>query len=204
MLHKVALWSGKCPKNTWFLVFIFLLFPACQFSSNKALEEEKVLMQQHVDSLWVKQKSVQGLFRLRLDELESRKTEMGADLQQLKFANGDWLTAEEKDNIIKWEAMYRIYKGIEGRYKTAVGEGEAQFYTVKSMEKMVKNGSYSGKKEEFKALYQKTNASLAQLLTEAGAIDKEISAIEPTYQRLLEPMAETMDRISTKLGAKIP
>jgi hypothetical protein len=104
---------------------------------------------------------------------------MGADLQQLKFANGDWLTAEEKDNIIKWEAMYRIYKGIEGRYKTAVGEGEAQFYTVKSMEKMVKNGSYSGKKEEFKALYQKTNASLAQLLTEAGAIDKEISAIEP-------------------------
>ncbi|MFN5889301.1 MAG: hypothetical protein ACK448_02805 [Bacteroidota bacterium] len=201
MLHSLALSASKCPKNTWFLVFIFFLLPACQFTSDKALEEERGLMQQHVDSLWAKQKSVQGLFRLKLDELGSRKLAMGADLQQLKFANGDWLSAEEKENIIKWEAMYRIYKGIEGRYTAAVGQGEAQFYTVKSMDKMVRNGLYAGKKEDFKKLYNKTNTLLMALLAEATAIDKEISAIEPTYQRLENPMAETMDRVALKLGS---
>lgn len=200
MLHGFSLIASKCLKNTWFLVFIFSLFPACQSNKDKALEEERVLMQQYVDSLWSKQKSVQQLFRLKLDELESRKTEMSADLQALKFASGDWLNSEEKDNIIKWEAMFRIYKGIEDRYKDAVGEAEANFYTVKSMEKMVKQGSYSGKKEEFKALYTKTNTALLELLVEATAIDKEISAIEPTYQRLIDPMAETMEKIEKKLA----
>lgn len=183
------------------MVFIFFILPACSSHTDKATEEERSLMLSHVDSLWVKQKQVQSLFRLKLDEVEGRKLDMGADLQKLKFADGAWLTSEEKENIIKWEAMQRIYKGMEGRYKSAVAQGEAHFYTIKSMEKMVKNGSYSGKREEFKALHSKTSASLGELLLEATAIDKEISAIEPTYQRLLGPMGETMERMESKLGA---
>jgi hypothetical protein len=69
------------------------------------------------------------------------------------------------------------------------------------MDKMVRNGLYAGKKEDFKKLYNKTNTLLMALLAEATAIDKEISAIEPTYQRLENPMAETMDRVALKLGS---
>ena len=199
MLHSLAINAGKCPKNTWFLVFIFFLLPSCIFEADNGAAEERELMLSHVDSLWVKQKQIQSLFRLKLDEVESRKSDMGADLQSLKFAQGEWLSAEEKENIIKWEAMQRIYKGIEGRYKEAVAQGEAHFYTIKSMEKMVKKGQYAGKRDEFKQLYSKTANSLEELLSEATAIDKEISAIEPTYQRLMDPMELTMEHISDKL-----
>jgi len=63
----------------------------------------------------------------------------------------------------------------------------------------VKKGQYAGKRDEFKQLYSKTANSLEELLSEATAIDKEISAIEPTYQRLMDPMELTMEHISVKL-----
>lgn len=168
------------------MVFVTFFMVGCGDSAGGE-SDKQTLMLQHSDSLWQEHKLVTSLFRFKLDVIKERKTEMKATLQSLKFASASSLSEEQQSQIVKYEAVYRVYRDIVETYTNTVLRAEELFYAIKGLEKQVKAGTYGTGSEaeqlkQFKQEYAGLKLKLDTLLVDAEFIEHQLSAVEPAYQ----------------------
>jgi hypothetical protein len=185
--HELVCLVSKVAKNLGIcLVFVTFFAVGCG-DSGKGESDKQALMLQHSDSLWQEHKLITSLFRYKLDVIKDRKTEMKATLQQLKFAKASSLSEGQQSLIVKYEAVYRVYRDIVETYTNTVLRAEELFYAIKGLEKQVKAGNYGSgseaeKLKQFKQEYAALKLKLDTLLVDAEFIDHQLSAVEPAYQ----------------------
>ena len=148
------------------------------------------------DSLWSKHKAVTSKFRFKLDVIKDRQNYMKWFLKNLKFEDGSKLTETEKSDVIRYEAIHRVYREISENYTHTVLVAEDLFYEIKGFEKQLKNGVYGDGEDAKKLdLFKREYASLEKELTEdaenASFIDKQLTGVEPGFQTL-HPKMETL------------
>lgn len=180
LVGKVAKIIGIC------LVFVTFFTAGCGGSASEGGDKQAIMLK-YSDSLWQEHKLITSLFRFKLDVIKERKTEMKAILQQLKFASAASLSDEDQSNIVKYEAVYRVYRDIIETYTNTVLRGEESFYSIKGLEKQVKVGYYGSgddveKLNQFKKEFASLKMQLDKLLVDAEFIDHQLSAVEPAYQ----------------------
>ena len=152
------------------------------------------------DSLWAKHKNLTSKFRFKLDVIKERQTYMKSFLKNLKFQEGSTLTETEKSDVIRYEAIYRVYREITGSYTHTVLTGEELFYEIKGLEKQLKNGVYgngedAAKLEVFKREYAALEKKLVEGADNATFIDKQLTGVEPGFQTLQPKMEALAGRL---------
>lgn len=192
LLSKGAKNLGIC------LVFVTFFMGACGDSSQTA-DDKQTIMLNHSDSLWQEHKLVTSLFRFKLDVIKERKSDMKATLQKLKFVSSSSLNEEKQSQIVKYEAVYRVYRDIIETYTNTVLRAEELFYSIKGLEKQVKAGNYgtgsdAEKLQQFKKEYQMLKQKLDTLLVDAEFIDHQLSAVEPAYQSTAEKVESLVEK----------
>ena len=180
LVSKVAKNLGIC----W--VFVTFFAVGCGDSTNGESEKQAIMLQ-YSDSLWQEHKLVTSLFRFKLDVIKERKTDMKAALQQLKFVEASSLSEEQESQVVKYEAVYRVYRDIVETYTNTVLRAEELFYAIKGLEKQVKAGNYGTGSDaeqlnQFKKEFQSLKLKLDTLLVDAEFIEHQLSAVEPAYQ----------------------
>ena len=75
---------------------------------------------------------------------------MEKQLIKAQFLKESELTEEDKTNFDKYNGVYRVYKSLGSKYKTAVLTAEDIFYSIKGFEKEVKNWTYESNIDGFK------------------------------------------------------
>lgn len=189
--HEIVRLVSKVAKNLAFCgVFVIFFMAACGPSGQEQSDKQAIMMQ-YSDSLWQEHKLVTSLFRYKLDVIKERKGDMKATLQELKFASASSLSEEQQSLIVKYEAVYRVYRDIVETYTNTVLRAEELFYAIKGLEKQVKAGSYGTGSEaekltQFKKEFQSLKQKLDALLVDAEFIDHQLSAVEPAYQSSAE------------------
>lgn len=185
--HEIVRLVSKVAKNLAICWAVFAFFMmGCGDSTTKDTDKQAIMLQ-YSDSLWQEHKLVTSLFRFKLDVIKERKTEMKAVLQKLKFASASSLGEEQRSRIVKYEAVYRVYRDITETYTNTVLRAEELFYAIKGLEKQVKAGNYgtgsdAEKLSQFKKEFQGLKQKLDTLLVDAEFIDHQLSAVEPAYQ----------------------
>ena len=197
--HEIVRLLSKVAKNLAFCgLFVIFFMSACGQSGAESADKQ-TLMLQYSDSLWQEHKLVSSLFRYKLDVIKDRKVEMKATLQQLKFASSSSLSEEQQAQIVKYEAVYRVYRDIVETYTNTVLRAEELFYAIKGLEKQVKAGSYGTGSEteklaQFKKEFQSLKQKLDALLVDAEFIDHQLSAVEPAYQSTAEKVESLVEK----------
>jgi hypothetical protein len=192
LLSKGAKNLGIC------LVLVTFFMGACGDSSQTA-DDKQTIMLNHSDSLWQEHKLVTSLFRFKLDVIKERKSDMKATLQKLKFVSLSSLDEEKQSRLVKYEAVYRVYRDIIETYTNTVLRAEELFYSIKGLEKQVKAGNYgtgsdAEKLQQFKKEYQMLKQKLDTLLVDAEFIDHQLSAVEPAYQSTAEKVESLVEK----------
>ena len=133
--HELVRLVSKVAKNLGIcLVFVTFFAVGCGDSTNGESEKQAIMLQ-YSDSLWQEHKLVTSLFRFKLDVIKERKTDMKAALQQLKFVEASSLSEEQESQVVKYEAVYRVYRDIVETYTNTVLRAEELFYAIKGLEK---------------------------------------------------------------------
>lgn len=156
----------------------------CGCGSQVSVHEEQQAQMKYVDSLWGTFKGVKELLRYDVWTITNRKHEMDSLLQLTKFFKPESLDDAEKQALVGYAAISRVYKPAAPKYKEIVIHSEEHFYNIKALEQSVRNNTYEGKKAEFLRAYQEEKQAVNQLADEGKMILERLSEVEPMYQRL--------------------
>lgn len=159
------------------------------------ISENRVECIRGIDSLWTSLREIRGRFGYKINEIDDRRHDMDSVLQWLKFANESEITPEIRPQILQYNSVYRVYKGFAPRYKENVIKAEELFYEIKALEKRVKAGDFDEKLPEFGKEYRRLNASLTLLKSDVEETLGRLNAVEPTYRRIADPVAEFAESI---------
>ncbi len=154
-------------------------------------------MLESVDSLWNDLRLVRVQFKFKMDEFVDRKTDMEKQLIKAQFLKDSDLTEDDKTNFDKYNGVYRVYKSLGSKYKTAVLTAEDLFYSIKGLEKEVKNGTYESNIEGFKKERDLLKVRLAENLRITLEVTEKLTALEPLYLR-------TSEKVDALVEAKLP
>ncbi len=154
-------------------------------------------MLQSVDSLWNDLKTVRVQFKFKMDEFVERKAYMEKQLIKAQFLNDKLLSEEDKITFDKYNGVYRVYKNLASKYKTAVLTAEDIFYSIKGLEKELKKGSYDADIEGFKKERDALKNRLSENLRVTLDVTDKLTAVEPLYIR-------TSDKIDEIIEAQLP
>lgn len=154
-------------------------------------------MLESVDSLWNDLRLVRVQFKFKMDEFVDRKTDMEKQLIKAQFLNDAELTEEDKTNFEKYNGVYRVYKSLGSKYKTAVLTAEDVFYSIKGLEKEVKNGTYETSIEGFKKERHLLKKRLSENLRITLEVTEKLTAVEPLYLR-------SSEKVDALVEAKLP
>lgn len=161
--------------------------------TNGANDEQRAQMER-VDSLWGRFKSVKELLRYDVWTINERRQEMDSLLQITRFFKSEELNDAEKQLLVGYAAIARVYQPTAPKYGEIVLESEERFYRIKALEQSVKNNTYSGKKEAFLESYNEEKEELIKLEEEGKGVLNRLSEVEPMYERLQPAVAELMSR----------
>lgn len=154
---------------------------------------EQQSQMKYVDSLWGSFKQVKELLRYDVWTISERKHEMDSLLQLSKFFAPESLNDLEKQSLVSYAAIARVYKPAAPKYKEVVMLSEKHFYNIKALEQSVRNNTYEGKKEEFLKEYAQEKQAIRQLADEGKIILERLSEVEPMYQRLHPQVTSIID-----------
>src|SRR6056300_454526 len=162
------------------LAIVFsILFVQCV--SGPTISEKRVVMLQSVDSLWNGVKEIRSRFTFRMDEFQERRTYMEKQRIKAQFLPGDQLSKEDVMTFDKYNNVYRLYKAIGKKYRTAVLQAEDIFYATKGIEKQVKNGFYDEKADACKTL--------------TFDVTDRLRGVEPLYLRTSRRVGEIFEEL---------
>lgn len=189
----------KIRHNSWVLGLLLITITGFfQNCSNPSAEKQtRTLMLQSVDSLWNDLKTVRVQFKFKMDEFVERKAYMEKQLIKAQFLNDKLLSEEDKITFDKYNGVYRVYKNLASKYKTAVLTAEDIFYSIKGLEKELKKGSYDEDIEGFKKERDVLKNRLAENLKITLDVTNKLTAVEPLYLR-------TSDKIDEIIEAQLP
>jgi len=189
----------KIRHNSWVLgLLISTIIGLFQNCSNPSTEKQtRTLMMQSVDSLWNDLKNVRVQFKFKMDEFVERKAYMEKQLIKAQFLNDKLLSEEDKIVFEKYNGVYRVYKNLAAKYKTAVLTAEDIFYSIKGLEKELKKGTYDADIEGFKNERDLLKNRLAENLNITLEVTDKLTAVEPLYLR-------TSDKIDEIIDAQLP
>jgi len=170
----------------------------CACGGNVQDNREQTEQMRRVDSLWGNFKGIKELLRYDVYAIHDRKEEMDSLLQISKFFNETQLDEGEKQILLGYAAIARVYAPIAPKYKEVVLESEEAFYRIKAMEQSVRNQTYIGKRDESIAAYQRELAALEHLEEDGKNVLNKLTEVEPMYLRLQPAVEEIMER-ETKL-----
>lgn len=165
----------------------------------QARNEEQLAQMQRVDSLWGRFKSVKELLRYDVWTINERRQEMDSLLQITRFYKPEDLNDAEKQLLVGYAAISRVYQPTAPKYGELVLESEERFYRIKALEQSVKNNTYNGKKEAFMETYNEERKELMKLEDEGKGVLSRLSEVEPMYERLQPAVEELMNRKQTKI-----
>ncbi len=164
----------------------------------QAGNEEQLAQMQRVDSLWGRFKSVKELLRYDVWTINERRQEMDSLLQITRFFKSEDLNDAEKQMLIGYAAIARVYTPTAPKYEEIVLESEERFYRIKALEQSVKNNTYTGKKDAFMESYNKERAELIKLEEEGKGVLNRLSEVEPMYERLQPAVEELITQKNSK------
>jgi len=171
------------------------LFASCTNPSPE--KNTRTLMLQSVDSLWNELQLVRTQFKFKMDEFVERKSEMEKQLIKAQFLNEKSLSEEDKITFDKYNGVYRVYKSLGSKYKQAVLTAEDIFYSVKGLEKQLKDGNYdtdiAGFKNERDLLKKRLSSNLKQTLE----VTEKLTTVEPLFVR-------TSEKVDAIIEAQLP
>lgn len=171
------------------LAIVFsILFVQCV--SGPTISEKRVVMLQSVDSLWNGVKEIRSRFTFRMNEFQERRTYMEKQRIKAQFLPGDQLSKEDVMTFDKYNNVYRLYKAIGKKYRTAVLQAEDIFYATKGIEKQVKNGFYDEKVDAFKKEYQILRQKTDSCKTLTFDVTDRLRGVEPLYLRTSKRVGE--------------
>ncbi|MDB2588895.1 hypothetical protein N9Y33_03375 [Bacteroidia bacterium] len=176
------------------LAIVFsILFVQCV--SGPTISEKRVVMLQSVDSLWNGVKEIRSRFTFRMDEFQERRTYMEKQRIKAQFLPGDQLSKEDVMTFDKYNNVYRLYKAIGKKYRTAVLQAEDIFYATKGIEKQVKNGFYDEKVDAFKKEYQILRQKTDSCKTLTFDVTDRLRGVEPLYLRTSKRVGEIFEEL---------
>jgi hypothetical protein len=189
----------KIRYNSWFFGILLsaLLGLASSCTQSTPEKSTRALMLESVDSLWNDLRLVRVQFKFKMDEFVDRKTDMEKQLIKAQFLKDSDLTEDDKTNFDKYNGVYRVYKSLGSKYKTAVLTAEDLFYSIKGLEKEVKNGTYESNIEGFKKERDLLKVRLAENLRITLEVTEKLTALEPLYLR-------TSEKVDALVEAKLP
>ena len=189
----------KIRYNSWFFGILLSTLLGLASSCTQSTPEKttRALMLESVDSLWNDLRLVRVQFKFKMDEFVDRKTDMEKQLIKAQFLKDSELTEEDKTNFEKYNGVYRVYKSLGSKYKTAVLTAEDVFYSIKGLEKEVKNGAYETNIEGFKKERDLLKKRLAENLRITLEVTEKLTAVEPLYLR-------TSEKVDALVEAKLP
>lgn len=156
----------------------------CGCGSQVSVHEEQQAQMKYVDSLWGNFKAVKELLRYDVWTITDRKHEMDSLLQLTKFFKPESLGDMEKQALVGYAAIARVYKPAAPKYKEVVLQSEVHFYNIKALEQSVRNNTYQGKRNDFLKAYETEKAAVKQLATDGKIILERLTEVEPMFQRL--------------------
>jgi hypothetical protein len=172
---------------------IVLSTAVCGCGNQVSVHEEQQAQMKYVDSLWGTFKVVKELLRYDVWTITDRKHEMDSLLQLTKFFKPENLDDAEKQTLVGYAAIARVYKPAAPKYKEVVLQSEEHFYNIKALEQSVRNNTYAGNKVAFLKEYQKEKQGVNQLATEGKVILERLTEVEPMYQRLHPKVTAIID-----------
>jgi hypothetical protein len=172
-------------------VVFSILFVQCV--SGPTPSEKRVVMLQSVDTLWNGVKEIRSRFTFRMDEFQERRTFMEKQRIKAQFLPGDQLSKEDIMTFDKYNNVYRLYKGIGKKYRSAVLQAEDIFYATKGIEKQVKNGFYDEKVDAFKTEYQILKEKIDSCKSLTFDVTDRLRGVEPLYLRTSKRVAEIFE-----------
>lgn len=176
------------------LAIVFsILFVQC--ISGPTISEKRVVMLQSVDSLWNGVKEIRSRFTFRMDEFQERRTYMEKQRIKAQFLPGDQLSKEDVMTFDKYNNVYRLYKAIGKKYRTAVLQAEDIFYATKGIEKQVKNGFYDEKVDAFKKEYQILRQKTDSCKTLTFDVTDRLRGVETLYLRTSKRVGEIFEEL---------
>lgn len=176
------------------LAIVFsILFVQCV--SGPTISEKRVVMLQSVDSLWNGVKEIRSRFTFRMDEFQERRTYMEKQRIKAQFLPGDQLSKEDVMTFDKYNNVYRLYKAIGKKYRTAVLQAEDIFYATKGIEKQVKNGFYDEKVDAFKKEYQILRQKTDSCKTLTFDVTDRLRGVETLYLRTSKRVGEIFEEL---------
>lgn len=189
----------KIRYNSWFFGILLSTLLGLASSCTQSTPEKttRALMLESVDSLWNDLRLVRVQFKFKMDEFVDRKTDMEKQLIKAQFLNDAELTEEDKTNFEKYNGVYRVYKSLGSKYKTAVLTAEDVFYSIKGLEKEVKNGTYETSIEGFKKERDLLKKRLSENLRITLEVTEKLTAVEPLYLR-------SSEKVDALVEAKLP
>lgn len=189
----------KIRYNSWVFGILLSALLGLAGSCTQSTPEKttRALMLESVDSLWNDLRLVRVQFKFKMDEFVDRKTDMEKQLIKAQFLKESELTEDDKTNFDKYNGVYRVYKSLGSKYKTAVLTAEDIFYSIKGLEKEVKNGTYESNIEGFKQERDLLKARLAENLKITLEVTEKLTAVEPLYLR-------TSEKVDVLVESKLP
>ena len=191
-------WSRIENNNMKFKGLLVLGAAVNACSGPQGVNEEQLAQMQRVDSLWGRFKSVKELLRYDVWTINERRQEMDSLLQITRFFKSEDLNDAEKQLLVGYAAIARVYKPTAPKYGEIVLESEERFYSIKALEQSVKNNTYSGKKDAFLESYNEEKDELIKLEEEGKSVLSRLSEVEPMYERLHPAVEELMNRKQPK------
>lgn len=175
-----------------FLVCLGSIFSSCGGGSGD--NEARQYCLEQTDSLWKTLAKTRENFKFSMDEISMRKEHMEEELRIFKTVDSNALTPENRSMIVQYNAIFRVYKPIAGRYKNVVLKTEDAFFQIKVLEKSVKKGEYDNKIAEYKKVWQNIHSELIQNLEESTDLSQRLSGVEPAYLRLADKMGSLAEK----------
>ena len=154
-------------------------------------------MLESVDSLWNELQMVRMQFKFKMDEFVERKSEMEKQLIKAQFLNEKSLSEEDKITFDKYNGVYRVYKSLGTKYKQSVLTAEDIFYSIKGLEKQLKNGNYDNDIEGFKSERNLLKGRLAANLKLTLEVTEKLTTVEPLFVR-------TSEKVDAIIEAQLP
>jgi len=185
----------KSPLLGLLLLTFIGLFSSCNNPSPE--KNTRTLMLESVDSLWNELQMVRMQFKFKMDEFVERKSEMEKQLIKAQFLNEKSLSEEDKITFDKYNGVYRVYKSLGTKYKQSVLTAEDIFYSIKGLEKQLKNGNYDNDIEGFKSERNLLKGRLATNLKLTLEVTEKLTTVEPLFVR-------TSEKVGAIIEAQLP
>ena len=178
---------------TWGAGFILALsliiwLPACQTSSSKRMQLEKV------DSLTHDLDRAQEKMQINEDRIEKREVRIKKHLDYIsRHYHQDTLGRMLQLRLTDYKGMGKAYESFIERYEAYQYENKAHRKRIADLRKDVVEGNLTN--QQFQKIYREERKVLGEHLEEVSTLVRNITQLEPVYQRTVPKMRTLYQQI---------